>query len=60
MNFGACEVSMSEADAKIGDLGKGNKYIRKLKSEKVSLQFPNLGNIEQCSILCFSMLHLPI
>ena len=46
--------SVSVADAKISDLAKANNYIRKLKSEKVSLQFPNLGNIEQCSILCFS------
>ena len=54
MSFGACIVSASVADAKISDLTKANKYIRKLKSQEVSLQFPNLGKIEQCSILCFS------
>ena len=31
-----------------------NKNIRKLKSEKVVLQYPNLGNIKLCSIICFS------
>ena len=31
-----------------------NKNIRKLKSEKLTLKFPNLRNIEQCKILCFS------
>ena len=43
---------MSVADAKISDLAKTNKHICKLKSEKVLLQFPNMGNI--CSILCFN------
>ena len=46
--------SVSVADAKISDLAEADKYIHKLKSKKVLLQFPNLGNIEQCSILCFS------
>ena len=42
MSFGACEVSMSIADAKISDPAKANNYFHKLKSEKVLLQFPNL------------------
>ena len=45
---------MSVADAKISDLAKADKYIHKLKSKRVLLQFPNLGNIEHWSILCFS------
>ena len=31
-----------------------NKNIQKLKSEKVVLQYCNLGNVELCSIICFS------
>ena len=54
MSFGACEVSVSIKDATINDLLLANKNIRKMKSERVSLKFPNLGNIEECSILCFS------
>ena len=54
MSLGACKLNASVADAKISDLAKVNKYIRKLKLQKVLLQFPNLGNIQQCSILCFS------
>ena len=54
MSLGVYKVNASVADAKISDLAKANKYIRKLKSKKALLQFPNLGNIEQCSILCFS------
>ena len=41
-------MSVSVPDAKISDLATANKYIRTLKSEKLSLQFPNL---ELCSIL---------
>ena len=54
MSFGACEVSVSIKDAKVNDLLVANKNIRKLKSEKVYLKFPNLGNIEECNILCYS------
>ena len=51
MSFGACEVSVSIKDSTVNDLIVANK---KLKSEKVVLQYPNLGNIELCSIICFS------
>ena len=54
MSLGACKLNASVADAKISNLAKVNKYVRKLKLQKVLLQFPNLGNIQQCSILCFS------
>ena len=54
MSFGACEVSASIKDSTVNDLIVANKNIRKLKSEKVVLQYPNLGNIELCSIICFS------
>ena len=54
MSFGACEVSVSIKDSTVNDLIVANKNIRKLKSEKVVLQYPNLGNIELCSIICFS------
>ena len=54
ISYAACEVSVSIKDAQIKDLILANKHIRKLKSQKVSVQFPNLGNIEKCSILCFS------
>ena len=54
MSFGACEVSVSIKDSTVNDLIVANKNMRKLKSEKVVLQYPNLGNIELCSIICFS------
>ena len=43
MRFGACEVSVSIKDSTVNDSIVANKNIRKLKSEKVVLQYPNLG-----------------
>ena len=54
MSFEACEISVSIKDSTVNDLIVANKNIRKLKSEKGVLQYPNLGNIEHCSIICFS------
>ena len=54
MSFGACEVSVSIKDSTVNDLIVANKNIRELKSEKVVLQYPNLENVELCSIICFS------
>ena len=60
MRFGVCEVSVSIKDSTINDLIVANKNIRKLKSERVVLQYPNLPNIELCSNICFMMLPLII
>ena len=54
MSFGACEISTSIKDATISDLIHANKNIRRLKAEQISLQFPNLGSIEECMIVCYS------
>ena len=54
MSFGACEVSISIKDAQIGDLVNANKDIRKLKSQQILLQFPNLMFVEECSTICFA------
>ena len=54
MSFGACEVSVSMKDSTVNDLIVANKNIRNLKSENVILQYPNLGNVELCSIIFFS------
>ena len=52
--------SVSVADAKTSDLAKANKYIRKLKSENVSLQFLNLEIKSNVVYYVSAMLHLPI
>ena len=54
MSFEACEVSISIKPSTVNDLVVTNKNIRKLKSEKVVLHYPNFGNVEFCSIICFS------
>ena len=54
MSFGACKVSTSIKNSQIGDLVNANKNIRKLKSQQILLQFPNLMFVEECSIICFA------
>ena len=54
ISYQACEVSTSIKNATICDLKTANKYIRKLKSLEAVLKFPNLGNIENVGIVCFS------
>ena len=49
ISFGACEISTS-----ISDLIHANKNIRKLKAEQIAIQFPNLGSIEECMVVCFT------
>ena len=53
-SYQACKVSTSIKNATICDLKKASKYIRKLKSLEVVLKFPNLGNLENVRIMCFS------
>ena len=54
ISYQACEVSTSIKNATICDLKTANKYICKLKSLEVVLKFPNLGNLENVRIMCFS------
>ena len=54
MSFGACEISTSIKDATISNLIHSNKNIRRLQAEQIALQFPNLGSIEECMVVCYS------
>ena len=45
MSFGTCEVSVSIKESTFNDLIVANKNIQKLKSEKLVLQYTNLGNV---------------
>ena len=55
MSFGACEVSTSMKDAQISDVLNANKNIRKLKSQQILLQLPNLMCVEECSMIVLPM-----
>ena len=60
--FAACKASVSFKDAKVSDLIKANKVIRKLQSDEVILQFSDLGDLKDCKILSYndsSYKHLP-
>ena len=52
--FEACEASVSFKDAKVSDLTKANKVIRKLQSDEVILQFSDLGDLKDCKILSYN------
>ena len=54
MSFRTCEISTSIKAKKISDLIHANKNIRKLEAERIALQFPDLGRIEECMIFCYS------
>ena len=45
---------MSCKDATIKDLFKANKSVKKLKSEHVSLQYPNLGSLKEARIVAYN------
>ena len=54
ISFDSCQVSVSCKDATIEDLFKANKSVKKLKSEHVSLQYPNLGSLKEARIVGYN------
>ena len=54
ITFDTCEVSVRLKDATIRDIIKVNKIIRKLKAEKVSLKFSDMGNLTPIKLVSFS------
>ena len=54
ISFDCCQVSVSCKDATIEDLFKANQNVKKLKSEHVSLQYPNLGSLKEARIVGYN------
>ena len=52
--FEACEANVSFKDARVSDLTKANKVIRKLLSDEVILQFSDLGDLKDCKIISYN------
>ena len=52
--YKACQASISFKDARVKDVKKVNKVVRKLKNDRVVLKFVDLGDLKQCKFLCFS------
>jgi hypothetical protein len=52
--FEVCQLSSVFETSKIENLVSVNKVIRKVKSEVVTLCYPVLENIKECSIECYS------
>ena len=53
ISFDSCQVSVSRT-ATIEDRFKANKSVKKLKSEHVSLQYPNLGSLREARIVGYN------
>ena len=54
ISFDSCQVSVSCKDTTIEDLFKANESVKKLKSEHVSLQYPNLGSLKEARIVGYN------
>lgn len=52
--FDTCQEGANVQNAKVGDVKRVNKAIKKLKSESVSLSFPSLGDMKKVKIVAFS------
>ena len=46
----SCKASVAFKEAKVSDVLKANKAVRKLKCDDVSLTFLNLGDLKRCKI----------
>ena len=51
--YKACQAGISFKDARVKDVKKVNKVIRKLKNDRVILKFVDLGDLKQCKVFCF-------
>ena len=54
ISFDSCQVSVSCKDATIEDLFKAKESVKKLKSQHVSLQHPNLGSLKEARIVGYN------
>ncbi|CAF2215336.1 unnamed protein product [Rotaria magnacalcarata] len=54
MAYEVCALSTTIGSATIGDIVHANKILNILKTVKVSLQFPDLGEFQHWKIVCFS------
>lgn len=52
--FNACEASVEFSKSTVNTIHKANKTIKKMKYFDVKLKFPNLGNLKNCTIICFT------
>ena len=52
--FNACEASVEFSKSTVNTIHKANKTIKKMKYFDVKLKFPHLGNLKNCTIICFT------
>ena len=54
MAFASCDLSASSKNATVKDIIRANKYVKKLKDQKVNIRYPNLGDIRSAKIIAYS------
>ncbi|CAF4431943.1 unnamed protein product, partial [Rotaria magnacalcarata] len=54
MAYEVCALSTIIGSATVGDIVHANKILNTLKTVKVSLQFPDLGEFQHWKMVCFS------
>ena len=54
MGYYSYPPCVSRKDATIKDLFKANKSVKKLKSEHISLQYPNMGSLKETRIVGYN------
>ena len=52
--FDACDLSVVTHKAKVDDILKANKVVKRVKNTSVGLRYNKLENLEQLSIECYS------
>ena len=54
ISFDVCQLSVNINNATYADALRANKCLKKLKSEKVAIKFPSLGDISECRFVVYA------
>ena len=54
ISFDVSQLSSRFKNAKVEDIMKANKVVKRVMSNQYCVEFPSLGSLEHCTIECFS------
>ena len=54
ISFEVCQLSVNLKQATVNDVNRANKCVKTLRKENVCLKFPQLANINKCSLVSYS------
>ena len=52
--FDGCQLSSLFNEANVCDVLRANEVVKKIKFECITLRYPRLGDLKDCSIECYS------